>query len=403
MANRIVPFSFKKDGIYYFVRRVPGDLRAHYDTGRLSFSLRTRNAVQASARALAQSAKLDEFWSQLRMGKTTLPGQHRLVTTLAREDLGPSATEALEMYLRLRGNGRSGTFASAATRAIDYLVASKKNKPLLAYSKADATGFRDELFERGLASASVVRIFTSLRAVTTFALTEYGLSDPSPFAGIYLDRSITGPARTSVPTESIRLIQTKCRELDDDVRWLVALISDTGLRLAEAAGLALADLRVEEPLPHVVVRPHPWRSLKTQGSERTVPLVGASLWAAKRIIASRPGNYAFPRYTKEGRTNANSASAALNKWMGTVIPEGVLHGFRHSLRDRLRAVECPSEIADQLGGWVTDGGEGKNYGSGYPLEVLTKWMSLLPLDEAPACHNHPRASRQEAIAAYSKS
>jgi hypothetical protein len=29
----------------------------------------------------------------------------------------------------------------------------------------------------------------------------------------------------------------------------------------------------------------------------------------------------------------------------------VIHGFRHAFRDRLRAVECPSEIIDQLGGW----------------------------------------------------
>lgn len=379
MANRIVPFSFKKDGIYYFVRRVPGDLRAHYDTGRLSFSLRTKNPLQASARALAQSAKLDEFWAQLRVGKSTIPGQHRLVTTHGREDLGPTATEALEMYLRLKGNGRSGTFSTAATRAINYLVASKKNKPLLAYSKADATSFRDELFERGLASASVVRIFTSLRAVTTFALSEYGSSDPSPFAGIYLDRSVSGPARTSVPVESIRLIQARCREYDDDLRWLVALISDTGLRLAEAAGLAIADIRLDVEYPHLIVQPHPWRSLKTLGSERLVPLVGASLWAAQRVVASTSGHYAFPRYTKDGRANANSASAALNKWMSTVVPEGVLHGFRHSLRDRLRAVECPPDIADQLGGWVTDGGEGRNYGSGYPLEILAKWMAMLPL------------------------
>ena len=29
--------------------------------------------------------------------------------------------------------------------------------------------------------------------------------------------------------------------------------------------------------------------------------------------------------------------------------------FRHSLRDRLRAVECPADIIDQIGGWSTSG------------------------------------------------
>ena len=63
------------------------------------------------------------------------------------------------------------------------------------------------------------------------------------------------------------------------MRWLVALISDTGMRLAEAAGLHTDDLHLDDAVPYVEIRPHPWRSLKTKGSQRRVPLVGASLWA----------------------------------------------------------------------------------------------------------------------------
>jgi integrase len=41
----------------------------------------------------------------------------------------------------------------------------------------------------------------------------------------------------SIPVNTIREIQQACYEIDDDMRWLMALISDTGMRLAEAAGL----------------------------------------------------------------------------------------------------------------------------------------------------------------------
>jgi hypothetical protein len=44
--------------------------------------------------------------------------------------------------------------------------------------------------------------------------------------------------------------------------------------------------------------------------------------------------------------------------------------------DRLRAVECPSDIIDAIGGWTTTG-IGQRYGSGQPLEVKAKWISLL--------------------------
>ena len=64
----------------------------------------------------------------------------------------------------------------------------------------------------------------------------------------------------------------------------------------------------------------------------------------------------FPRYTSSKGTNANSASAALNKWLKSRVPDGcVIHSFRHSLRDRLRAVQCPSDMIDQIGGWSTAG------------------------------------------------
>ena len=38
---------------------------------------------------------------------------------------------------------------------------------------------------------------------------------------------------------------------------------------------------------------------------------------------------------------------ALNKWLQeNFSKQYVIHGFRHSLRDRLRAVECPSDVVD---------------------------------------------------------
>ena len=89
--------------------------------------------------------------------------------------------------------------------------------------------------------------------------------------------------------------------------------------------------------------------------------------------------FAFPRYTSSKGCNANSASAALNKWLKEkLFNDYVVHGFRHSFRDRLRAVECPSDSIDAIGGWKTFG-VGQGYGSGYGLDVKYKWMNLIAL------------------------
>ena len=53
--------------------------------------------------------------------------------------------------------------------------------------------------------------------------------------------------------------------------------------------------------------------------------------------------------------------------------DAVVHSFRHSMRDRLRAVECPSDIIDAIGGWTTKG-VGHAYGKGYTVDILAKWM-----------------------------
>ena len=162
------------------------------------------------------------------------------------------------------------------------------------------------------------------------------------------------------------------------MRWLVTLLSDTGMRLGEAVGLAITDINLDDEIPHINLTPHPWRRLKTKGSERCVPLVGEALWAASRAIKSTPGSsFLFPRYNRGSTSNANSASATINKLLKPRIPAGcVIHSFRHSLWDRLRAVECPSDIIDAIGGWTTTG-VGQRYGDGHPLEVKAKWMRQL--------------------------
>ena len=87
----------------------------------------------------------------------------------------------------------------------------------------------------------------------------------------------------------------------------------------------------------------------------------------------------FPRYCDGVSIKANSGSAALNKWMKCQTNDDyVIHGFRHSMRDRLRAAQCPTDVIDQLGGWST-AGIGQSYGEGYNVKLLHKWMAeILP-------------------------
>lgn len=386
--NKTAPHSFVKDGVFYFVRRVPKDLKQHYTSSKISYSLRTRSASVAASRATRAAQQLDEYWYHLRIKDSELPGKHMLrlaqnansaPMSLTSSPIMPETvklSEAVAIYLRLKGHDRPLTFHRAAERSCGYVIDVCGDKDITSYSKADANAFRDSLIERGLAGSSITRVFGTVRSVINFAASEVGVDMSNPFGRVYYDRKAGVEDRAPLSVAAIRTMQAECRNLDDDLRWLVALVSDTGMRLAEAAGLMKADLKIDDPIPHVVIQEHPWRRLKTAGSSRRVPLVGASLWAASRILGNNEdSSYAFPRYNKAETTNANSASAALNKWIKTQTDEkGTMHSLRHSMRDRLRAVECPADIVDQIGGWQTEG-VGHSYGSGYPLEVLAKWMA----------------------------
>ena len=93
------------------------------------------------------------------------------------------------------------------------------------------------------------------------------------------------------------------------------------------------------------------------------------------MIYRAAASFDFPRQFNEQSHNPNSATAALNKWLRTHAPEGcVVHSFRHSMRDRLRAVECSKEIIDRIGGWSSSD-VGESYGGGFPIHTLMKWMT----------------------------
>ena len=48
------------------------------------------------------------------------------------------------------------------------------------------------------------------------------------------------------------------------------------------------------------------------------------------------------------------------------------------MRDRLRAVEYPKEIIDQIGGWSSSD-VGESYGERFPLDNVSDWINKLLL------------------------
>ena len=374
MVDQINHHLYRKRGFYYFSRRVPKVLLDDYPKPRIVLALKTRHYRDAVRQSQILSKRLDDQWFHMQLDAMGLDDVQAKVFQPAK-GAAPLMSEATAFYLRLKGDGKDLVFTRAAQRNANVVIEALGDKPINEYASSEAGKLRDTLLAKGLAVTSIKRMFGSIKAIINLAMAEHGIEGRNPFSSIYMPDEVQ-EERQPIPMDVIRRIQRDCMAIDDEMRWLLALISDTGMRLSEAAGLHRDDIILDVSIPYINLQPHSWRRLKTKGSARHIPLIGASLWAAKRT-QQHDSSYAFPRYCDGKICNANSASAALNKWMKPRLKDNaVVHSFRHSMRDRLRAVECPSDIIDQIGGWSSSS-VGASYGKGYELPVLTKWMKML--------------------------
>jgi len=370
-----------KRNVYYYTRRVPKNLQARFQSSRFVKCLHTKSEIKASDLSIELSSRLENIWDRMRLEvldfKSSEPRSvvFGLDSIKARDDF--LITDGFELYLRLKSTTKTDNFIKSTERNQRYLVECIGDLAIEDLSPRLGADFRDFLFAKGLSSSSVRRIFSTVKAVINLCISERGLQIINPFGGVYIPDDNRETNRRSIPMSEIRSIQTECFNFDDDRRWLIALISDTGMRLSEACGLLVEDIRLDESIPYVNITPHPWRRLKTKGSARLLPLVGSSLWAAKRVVETSTNDLAFPRYCSKTKVKANSASGSLNKWLRKRVSKAcVIHSFRHSFRDRLRAVQCPAEVTDALGGWST-AGVGSKYGNGFELSQKIRWMKFL--------------------------
>ena len=378
MVDKIAHYLMCKGGVFYFTRHVPNDLQRHYETPRIVICLRTRNHASALRASRSMAAKLDDFWLQMRLSHLDVPASERLVK---QQPVGsftssaPKLSDALIKYCALKGADKGKLFFTVADRNVGYVIECLGDRTLDAYCSSDAAKFRDWLIDRSLSTASIKRIFPTIRAVFNLTIQEHGLGCSNAFANTYLP-SDERPKRAVISPDDIKRVQKVCLDIADERRLLIALISDTGMRLSEALGLVWGDVVLEHEYPHIDLKPHPWRRLKTSSSKRLIPLVGASLEAVKIMHRQYDNWFLFKSYASEDGCNGNSCSATLNKWLKQHVSDAVIHSFRHSFRDRLRNTGVQSELIDQLGGWSRQS-VGQGYGEGYGLLSLYIAVSLI--------------------------
>ena len=290
-------YLWLKGNTYYFNRHIPFDIQPHYKSSRVVICLKTACRVKAKQAARSIAQRLEDYWLGLRLQNMDIPAIQVVRASDEANDATLCLSEACELYLRLKGVGKDKVFIRTAQRNTGYVTKLLGDRLISSHSSNEASQFRDWCIDRGMGIKTVKRVFASVRAIINLAISEEGFDCSNAFAKTYFPDDDNAQIRQPISMEDIRKVQSLCRDTDDEMRWLIALISDTGIRLGEAAGLLREYIKLGEPIPHIDLKPHPWRTLKTKGSQRCIPLTGAALWATKRILkTNNDSTFAFPRY-----------------------------------------------------------------------------------------------------------
>ena len=188
-------YLIRRNGIFYFSRRVPSDVRSRFNKDRVIVSLHTRSLPKAQRSAAALSDRLERYWDSIRLEvfHTRELGLSLVQEVEAdRSSVSVSIQDALDSYLRLKGAGRSKTFFQGAERAVGYLTEATDAEELSSLSAKDAARFRDHLIGKGMTAASVRRVFGTVKESPTL---------PSESTAL--------PVPTSSPTSSFRMMRRR--------------------------------------------------------------------------------------------------------------------------------------------------------------------------------------------------
>lgn len=203
---------------------------------------------------------------------------------------------------------------------------------------------------------------------------------PNPFAGFNFAKK-NRRTRPTIPAEWIRdrvLARGALAGMNDEARGILLLMIETGARPSELANLQPVNFRLSHKVPHLSIEPRldpgDPREIKTESSQRIVPLVGVALAAAERHAPQ-----GFPAY----KDRENQLSAAINKYLRAhaLLPTKAhtLYSFRHAYEDRMKEGDIDEELRRILMGHALDR---PRYGSGGGLAWRRKQMAkiMLPFD-----------------------
>ena len=363
-----IQYTIKRSGSYFYNRRVPKHAVKAY--GSFIRQALSKCPKEAGAYAERLSNVLEGSWS-----KTTEIIKPVDIPAVLQSFKPRSVilSEIAQEFSTLRDINQQ-----QPSIAIKSFISLAGDRDVSEYTREDAKLFVRHLEMKGNKTATIRRRINTLSAILNYAYAELDLDKRNPFSRLIIKaEGEDSHKRGTFTNYQLEEGYKKALASGSQIKLLMPLLGETGCRLAEIVGLRLEYIDLENDLIHI--RPNPARKLKTKNSKRTLPLVGYAKLAMEEALKYSDGEYLFPRYIKNGKCKADHASAALGKWLKREFGGLTAHCLRHTFRDRLRAVEYPIDLIDQIGGWKSVNSIGNGYGQGYCIQMKRRYFTVLRL------------------------
>jgi len=227
-------------------------------------------------------------------------------------------------------------------RSLAYFVEVVGDLPLADITRDHALAFKNYWSERmrdgpnGKATATpntANRHIGNVRTVYSAYFKHVGEEErPNPFRNIFFK----GKTRTEVPAFDDDWVRTRILRpgvfsgLNRQLQLIIHMLIETGCRPSEIINLEPGDIRLDEQVPFISIRPKQKREIKTESSIRDIPLVGVSLEAAR--LAPK----GFPHYRDRNELLSANLMKAFRRRDLFPSEDHRIYSFRHAFEKRMQ-------------------------------------------------------------------